>query len=146
MMTTLRRVSVVGISITQGGKLAIATGEDGFSTMNRLIANNAAGGIRWNKPDAIESAYIEFATADDSVIATVVALAKDGNELTRFSHPPLAQPDLAAFAATAKGSRSEERRVGTASVSTGRSRWSPYTENKKIEILRILIHADLITN
>src|SRR3546814_15319627 len=72
--------------------------------MTRLIANDAAGGIRWNKPDAIESAYIEFATADDSVIATVVALDKDGNELTRFSHPTLAQPDLAAFAATAKGS------------------------------------------
>src|SRR3546814_14229924 len=72
--------------------------------MTRLIANNAAGGIRWNKPDAIESAYIEFATADDSVIATVVALDKDGNELTRFKHPTLAQPDLTAFAATAKGS------------------------------------------
>src|SRR3546814_9294567 len=72
--------------------------------MTRLIANDAAGGIRWNKPDAIESAYIEFATADDSVIATVVALDKDGNELTRFSHPTLAQPDLAAFAAAAKGS------------------------------------------
>src|SRR3546814_9857106 len=89
LMTTLILVSLVGISITQAGKLAIATGEAGFSTMTRLIANNAAGGIRWNKPDAIESAYIEFATADDSVIATVVALDKDGNELTRFSHPTL---------------------------------------------------------
>src|SRR3546814_4826439 len=82
-MTTLILVSLVGISITQAGKLAIATGEAGFSTMTRLIANNAAGGIRWNKPDAIESAYIEFATADDSVIATVVALDKDGNEIGR---------------------------------------------------------------
>src|SRR3546814_19550526 len=72
--------------------------------MTRLIASNAAGGIRWNKPDAIETAYIEFATADDSVIATVVALDKDGNELTRFEHPTLAQPDLSAFTAAATGS------------------------------------------
>src|SRR3546814_19728179 len=69
--------------------------------MTRLIANNAAGVIRWNKPDAIESAYIEFATADDSVIATVVALDKDGNELTRFAHPTLSQPDLSAFTSAA---------------------------------------------
>src|SRR3546814_18568652 len=54
LMTTLILVSLVGISITQASKLAIATGEAGFSTMTRLIANNAAGGIRWNKPDAIE--------------------------------------------------------------------------------------------
>src|SRR3546814_12408585 len=109
--------------------------------MTRLIASNAAGGIRWNKPDAIETAYIEFATADDSVIATVVALDKDGNELTRFEHPTLAQPDLSAFTAAATGSdkrlteelghhilvsRSEERRVGKECVSTCRSRWSPY--------------------
>jgi methyl-accepting chemotaxis protein len=104
VMTTLILVSLVGISINQASKLALSTGEAGFSTMTRLIANNAAGGIRWNKPDAIESAYIDFATADDSVIATVVALDKDGNELTRFSHPTLAQPDLAAFAAATKGS------------------------------------------
>src|SRR3546814_16273348 len=64
LMTTLILVSLVGISITQASKLAIATGEAGFSTLTRLIANNAAGGIRWNKPDAIESAYNELATAD----------------------------------------------------------------------------------
>ena len=102
---TLILVALVGISITQASKLALTTGEAGFSTMNRLIANNAAGGIRWNKPEAIESAYIDFATAEDSVIATVVALDKDGNELTRFSHPTLAQTDLSAFIAATKGAQ-----------------------------------------
>jgi len=104
VMTTLILVALIGISITQASKLALSTGEAGFSTMTRLVANNAAGGIRWNKPDAIEAAYIDFATAEDSVIATVVALDKDGNELTRFKHPTLAQPDLTAFTATVKGS------------------------------------------
>ncbi|HMA13711.1 MAG TPA: methyl-accepting chemotaxis protein [Kiloniellaceae bacterium] len=108
-MTTVILVALVAVSIMQASKLALSMGESGFTTMTRLIANNAAGGIRWNKPDAIESAYIDFATADDSVIATVVTLDKDGNELTRFSHPTLAQTDLATFAATAKGS--EQRLV-----------------------------------
>src|SRR3546814_14496381 len=65
VMTTLILVSLIAISIMQASKLALTTGEAGFSTMTRLIASNAAGGIRWNKPDAIETAYIEFATADD---------------------------------------------------------------------------------
>jgi methyl-accepting chemotaxis protein len=106
-MATLILVSLVAISITQASRVALATGEAGFSTMTRLIADNAAGGIRWNKPEAIETAYIDFATADDSVIATVVTLDKEGTELTRFSHPTLEQADVAAFTATVKGS--EER-------------------------------------
>ena len=101
---TLILIALVAISINQASNLAIHTGEAGFSTMTRLIANNAAGGIRWNKPEAIESAYIDFATAEDSVIATVVALDKEGKELTRFSHPTLAQADLTAFINEAKGS------------------------------------------
>ncbi|GAB4393717.1 MAG: hypothetical protein Tsb0032_14210 [Kiloniellaceae bacterium] len=101
---TLILVALVAISISQTSKLALVTGEAGFATMTRLIANNAAGGIRWNKPDAIETAYIDFATADDSVIANVVALNKDGEELIRFNHPTLTQADLTDFIATAKGS------------------------------------------
>src|SRR3546814_3091478 len=64
LMTTLILVSLVGISLPQAGKLAIATGEAGFSTTTRLIANNAAGGLRWNKPDAIESARSEEQTSE----------------------------------------------------------------------------------
>ena len=101
---TLILVALVAISISQTNKLALTTGEAGFATMTRLIANNAAGGIRWNKPDAIETAYIDFANAEDSVIANVVALDKDGNELIRFNHPTLTQADLTAFIGTAKGS------------------------------------------
>ncbi|MEO3429394.1 methyl-accepting chemotaxis protein [Pelagibius sp. CAU 1746] len=100
---TLILVALVAISIGQTTKLALATGEAGFATMTRLIANNAAGGIRWNKPDAIETAYIDFATAEDSVIANVVALNKDGEELIRFNHPSLTQADMNAFIGEAKG-------------------------------------------
>jgi methyl-accepting chemotaxis protein len=103
-MATLILVSLVAVSINQASRVALETGEAGFSTMTRLIANNAAGGIRWNKPDAIEGAYIDFATAEDSVIATVVSLDRDGNELTRFSHPTLAQTDITAFTTMVNGS------------------------------------------
>ena len=104
---TLILVALVAISINQTSKLALVTGEAGFATMTRLIANNAAGGIRWKKNDAIEVAYIDFANAPDSVIANVVTLDKDGTELLRFNHPTLTQANLDAFIATAKGS--EER-------------------------------------
>jgi len=106
---TLILVTMVVISISQTSKLALVTGEAGFATMTRLIANNAAGGIRWKKTDAIETAYIDFANAADSVIANVVTLDKDGAELLRFNHPTLTQADLDAFIATAKGS--EERHL-----------------------------------
>jgi methyl-accepting chemotaxis protein len=106
---TVILVALVTISIAQTSKLALVTGEAGFATMTRLIANNAAGGIRWNKADAIETAYIDFATASDSVIANVVTLDKDGNELTRFNHETLTQADVTAFIGTATGS--EERHM-----------------------------------
>ena len=106
---TLILVALVAISISQTSNLALRTGEAGFQTMTRLIANNAAGGIRWKKSDAIEAAYIDFATADDSVIANVVALDKDGNELTRFDHPSLTQANLTDFLGKASGS--EERHM-----------------------------------
>ena len=109
VMATLILVALVAIGISQTSKLALVTGEAGFATMTRLIANNAAGGIRWNKPDAIETAYIDFANADDSVIASVVALDKDGNELTRFSHETLTQADLTDFIKKTTGS--EERHL-----------------------------------
>src|SRR3546814_13848660 len=38
--------------------------------------------------------------------------------------------------------RSEERRVGKACVSTCRSRWSPYHEKKKTNIEQIQMHTD----
>ncbi len=104
---TLILVALVAISISQTSKLALHTGEVGFQTMTRLIANNADGGIRWKKTDAIEAAYIDFANADDSVIANVVTLDKDGNELLRFNHPSLTQTDLAGFIGEVTGS--EER-------------------------------------
>ena len=105
---TLILVALVVISIGQTSKLALETGEAGFATMTRLIADNAAGGIRWNKPESIETAYIDFANAEDSVIANVVALNKEGEELIRFNHPTLTQADLTAFLADVKGS--EERK------------------------------------
>jgi methyl-accepting chemotaxis protein len=106
-MATLILVALVAISINQTSKLALATGEAGFATMTRLVANNAAGGIRWKKPDAIEAAYIDFANADDSVIADVVTIDKDGNELTNFANNKLTQADMSEFIAKVKGS--EER-------------------------------------
>src|SRR3546814_17215603 len=56
VMTTLILVSLIAISIMQPSKLALTTGEAGFSTMNRLIASNAAGGLRGNQPDGIYTA------------------------------------------------------------------------------------------
>src|SRR3546814_17853093 len=93
VMTTLILVSLIAISIMQASTLALTTGEAGFPTMTRLIASNAAGGIRWNKPDAIETAYITFATRADSVIPTVVTLETHGTEPTASEHPPPTQPD-----------------------------------------------------
>src|SRR3546814_14814202 len=48
-----------------------------------------------------------------------------------FFQAPSIATGIAGGAAAGVGARSEERRVGKECVSTGRSRWSPYPENKK---------------
>ena len=108
-LTSLILITLVVIGITQSSRVLLDTGEAGFSTMTRLIANNAAGGIRWNKPEAIETAYIDFANAEDTAIANVVALDKDGQELTRFGSATLPQADLGTFVEAVRGA--EERVV-----------------------------------
>ncbi len=102
-MASLILITLVVIGINETQQVLFKTGETGFSTMTRLIANNAAGGIRWKKPEAIEVAYIDFANAEDTAIANVVALDKDGNELIRFDSKILPQTELSAFVEKAKG-------------------------------------------
>ena len=102
-------ITLVVIGINQTRQVLLQTGEAGFSTMTRLIANNAAGGIRWKKPESIETAYIDFANAEDTAIANVVALDKDGNELIRFDSKMLPQAELAGFIGQATGA--EERKI-----------------------------------
>ncbi|NIA69503.1 HAMP domain-containing protein [Pelagibius litoralis] len=108
-MASLILITLVVIGISETRQVLLQTGETGFSTMTRLIANNAAGGIRWKKPESIETAYIDFANAADTAIANVVALDKEGNELIRFDSKTLPQTDLTAFIGKAKGF--EERMI-----------------------------------
>ncbi|WP_422367641.1 methyl-accepting chemotaxis protein [Pelagibius sp.] len=102
-MASLILVTLVVIGINETKQVLLQTGETGFSTMTRLISNNAAGGIRWKKPEAIEVAYIDFAKAEDTAIANVIALDKDGNELIRFDSKTLPQAELGSFVEKAKG-------------------------------------------
>src|SRR3546814_20082700 len=52
-------------------------------------------------------------------------------EVNRYIYPPIADPCYGApVPMTSSSRRSEERRVGKECVSTCRSRWSPYHENK----------------
>lgn len=102
-MASVILITLVVIGINQTSQVLLQTGEAGFSTMTRLIANNAAGGIRWKKPESIEAAYIDFANAEDTAIANVVALDKDGNELNRFDSKMLPQTDLSEFVVKVMG-------------------------------------------
>ena len=106
-MASVILITLVAIGINQTSQVLLQTGEAGFSTMTRLIANNAAGGIRWKKPEAIETAYIDFANAEDTAIAHVVALDKDGNDLIRFDSNKLPQTDITGFVAGAKGAEAQ---------------------------------------
>ncbi|WP_420348869.1 methyl-accepting chemotaxis protein [Pelagibius sp.] len=108
-MASLVLVTLVAIGINQTSRVLVETGEAGFTTMTRLITNNAAGGIRWKKAESIEAAYIDFANAEDTAIANVVALDKEGAELIRFDSKTLPHGDLDAFIEGARGS--EERLV-----------------------------------
>ena len=96
-------VVIAGISglVTFGSfslrSVLIGQGEQSFLAISQLLGKNIAGGIRWNKPEAIERAYMEFANADNSMISDIITLSSDGTVLTTYQSSNLATYNLSAF-------------------------------------------------
>src|SRR3546814_20875286 len=101
-----------------------------------IIAARAAGQDALALSDALLTAlWRDDRSIDDPAEAAAIAgsIGLDGRALVEA-----APAQAATFAADS--ARSEERRVGKEGVSTCRSRWSPYTQKKKIHP-----HAQLST-
>ncbi len=76
--------AMVTISIGNQRATLFAHGQATYLRMTELLADNVAGGLRWKKSDAVEKAYIDFATAEGSAVASIMTFAKDGQVLTEF--------------------------------------------------------------
>jgi len=86
-------------------------GETSFLAITQLLAKNVAGGIRWNKPEAIERAYADFADADGSVISNIVALNQNDEILTNFKSSSLESFDLSSLLKSGVAAEAREETV-----------------------------------
>ncbi|WP_282604944.1 methyl-accepting chemotaxis protein [Pelagibius sp. Alg239-R121] len=106
-LTVARKVSLVAALVIAACFAAMVTtnvlnerkalttqGERSFKTITSLLATNVAGGLKWNKAESVEKAYIEFAQAEGSAISNIMTFNRDGEEVTRFSSDTLASFDL----------------------------------------------------
>ena len=87
-------MGMVTISIVNEREALMAQGEQSFTTITTLLANNVAGGLQWNKADAVEKAYLEFAKAENSAIANIITFSRDNTALTSFTSETLSPFDL----------------------------------------------------
>ena len=94
MAVTVCFAAIVTISVNGTRNDLFQQGEQSFRTITELLANNVAGGLRWNKAEAVENAYNAFATGDGSVIASIRTFNKDGEILTRFDSDRFPAYDL----------------------------------------------------
>ncbi len=94
MAVTVCFAAIVTISVNGTRNDLFQQGEQSFRTITELLANNVAGGLRWNKAEAVENAYNAFATGDGSVIASIRTFNKDGEILTRFDSDRFQAYDL----------------------------------------------------
>lgn len=82
----------------------------------RLVASQAAGGVKWGKPKAVEAAYADLAADPGSNLVAVAVFDAAGKPLTRHHRPADGpEPDLAALLPEAEAElaagRVFERRV-----------------------------------
>jgi methyl-accepting chemotaxis protein len=94
MVVTVCLATIVTISVNGARNDLFQQGEQSFRTITKLLANNVAGGLRWNKAEAVENAYDAFATSDSSVIASIHTFNKGGEILTRFDSDRFQAYDL----------------------------------------------------
>ncbi len=66
-----------------------------------LMAGQMSGGVRWKKAGAVERAYKATAGADNSALASLLVLVKDGSLLTKYDSAHLPGLDLAPIVAQA---------------------------------------------
>jgi len=94
MTATLCMVVMVTISVLGERAALMDVGRSSFVDISKLLANNVAGGLRWNKPDVVESAYADFANAEDSAIASLFTFSRDGQTVTTYASDSLLPYDL----------------------------------------------------
>ncbi|MEX0759320.1 MAG: methyl-accepting chemotaxis protein [Tistlia sp.] len=86
-------VAAVGLLRTQ--QTLFQLGEEKFLTVTQLVAGNVAGGIRWNKPEAIEEVYRPLTGQPESAIASLWTFDAAGALVSRYDSDRLPSFDLA---------------------------------------------------
>ncbi|SMF43280.1 methyl-accepting chemotaxis protein [Tistlia consotensis] len=86
--------AVAAVSLLRAQQTLLQQGEDKFLTVTQLVAGNVSGGIRWNKPEAIEEVYRPLTDRPDSAIASLWTFNAAGEVVTHYDSDRLPPMDL----------------------------------------------------
>lgn len=93
----------VALQTQQQTDALLSTQVRGKTTVTQLIAYTVSGGVRWNKADAVERAYSEFAHDDSSEIVGLEVLDAEGAAISSYKKSGSEIGDLTAALKEAPG-------------------------------------------
>ena len=91
---TLAFFAVVSLSVVTQKSNLLAEGERSFLAVTKVLSENVAGGLKWNKAEAVEKAYHGFASGTDSGVAAIATWNAHGGSITKFAAPGFEGFDL----------------------------------------------------
>ncbi len=91
---TLCLAATVAVSTFSARKALTEDGRSSFVDLATLLAGNVAGGLKWNKVDAVEGAYSTMVQAPGSLVASLMTFNKAGEKVTQYDAPNLPHVDL----------------------------------------------------
>jgi len=93
---------MVALQITDQRASLHDSAVDNGKAIVKLLASQVSGGVKWNKPEAIESAYADFAGEEDSELASLAVFDAAGAQMSRYDRAGRLPFDFTAALASAE--------------------------------------------
>ncbi|MGO1121005.1 methyl-accepting chemotaxis protein [Rhodovibrionaceae bacterium A322] len=94
LVVTLFMAGLGVFNIETSRSALMETGEESFATITEVLAGNVAGGLKWNKPAAVEAAYADLIADEHTAIASLMTFGKTGEMVTSYQSAAFAETDL----------------------------------------------------
>ncbi len=88
-------VAMTFVSVSNQRAEQLAAAVEKYTTVGGLLGDAVAGGLRWNKPDAVAQVYADFVARDGSMIAGLRTFNLERGEVTAYDSQDLPAADFA---------------------------------------------------